>query len=475
MRIKINKNKTLSTNIQILLFTLLLITILLRLIHLNFEDYWFDEINSFWLSDPTISDKNTYIQRYLDTGQPDQISFYFFLKYFFKVFGYNDIIGRYFSFIFGCLAIPIIVYSSYNIKNNSSFLFLFFLMSINSYLIAYSQEVRVYSLLLFVSSINIFLFMKLIGKINQKSEWYLYLSFCFSSVLSISLHIFAFLILISEIVFLFYLNYINKSARSKLIMTILISFCIALLLNYEFIFSKYNTNTWIPPIDSGFFIDFFFSRFFGSKIMGFIYLVTFIYLIVKFRHLILYKNKNLLFLFILIFCTYLIPIVYSLIVRPILIDRYIIFVLVPLFILLTHLIWNLKEKKIKYFLIFLLSFSTVTNTLIELNFKKAEKPQFTELINNIDNSISKNITFNTNMDTEFIMLSNYFLKKKSFQEKNLKIIKFNQINEITKVWVVCYTPLNTLNCSTKFSNFKEFKSIKNKSFHLTELFFLSKK
>ena len=475
MRIKINKNKTLSTNIPILLFALFLITILLRLTHLNFEDYWFDEINSFWLSDPTISDKNTYIQRYIDTGQPDQISFYFFLKYFFKVFGYNDIIGRYFSFIFGCLAIPIIVYSSYIIKNNSSFLFLFFLMSINSYLIAYSQEVRVYSLLLFVSSINIFLFIKLIDKINKKSEWYLYLSFFISSVLNVSLHLFAFLILISQIIFLFYLYYINRFVQLKLIISVFLSFFFAFLLNYEFIFLKYNINTWIPPLNYGFFLDFFFSKFFGSKIMGIIYLTVLIYLLVKFRFLILYENKNLLFLLILTICTYLIPIIYSLIVRPILIDRYIIFVLIPLFILLTQLIWSLKEKKTKYFFIFLLSLSTITNAFLELNFKNAEKPQFTELVNNIDNKISKNITFSKNEDSEFIMLSNYFLNKKIFQEKDLKIVKFNQIKKIPNVWVVCYSPLNTVNCSSKFSNVKEFLSIKNESFHLTELFFLVKK
>jgi len=150
-------------------------------------------------------------------------------------------------------------------------------------------------------------------------------------------------------------------------------------------------------------------------------------------------------------------------------------VLIPLFILLTHLIWNLKEKKIKYFFIFILSFSTITNAFIELTFKKAEKPQFTELLNNIDDKMSRNITFDTNEDTEFTMLSNYLVNKKTFQEKNLKIVKFNQIKKISKVWVICYSPLNAFNCSNKFSNIKEFKNIQNKSFHLTELFFLVKK
>ena len=475
MKINLKKTKILSNNFLILFLIFFVTTVLFRFFHLHFDDYWFDEINSFWLADPRISDQNTYIQRYLTPGQPDQVAFYFFLKYFFKIFGYNDVIGRYFPFIFGCLSIPIIAYSSFKIKNNSSFLFLFFLLSINTYLIGYSQEVRVYSLFFFVSSINIFLFIKLINNISQKSEWYLYLFFLISNIINVSLHIFGFLIVISQIVFFFYLYYSNKSIQSKLILFTLLSALLGLAFNYEFIFYKYDINTWIPSFESKFFFDFFFSKFFGSKIMGAIYLLTLVYLLIKFKFLILNKNRNLFFLLILIISTYLIPIIYSLLVRPVLIDRYIIFVLIPVLILITHLIWNLKEKKIKYFLIFLLSFSTITNTFIELNFKKAGKPQFTELLNKIDNKISKNITFSTNEDTEFIILSNYFLNKKTFQEKNLEIIKFNQIKKISKVWVVCYSPLNTFDCSNKFSTVKEFKSIKNKSFHLTELFFLVKK
>ena len=70
------------------------------------------------------------------------------------------------------------------------------------------------------------------------------------------------------------------------------------------------------------------------------------------------------------------------------------------------------------------------------------------------------------------MLSNYFLNKKTFQEKNLKIVKFSQIKKISKVWVVCYSPLNTVDCSSKFSTVKEFKSNKNQTlFILLNSFF----
>ena len=65
--------------------------------------------------------------------------------------------------------------------------------------------------------------------------------------------------------------------------------------------------------------------------------------------------------------------------------------------------------------------------------------------------------------------------QKNFQQKNLKIVKFNQINDLPKVWVICYSPLNAFHCSNKFSSMKKMKSVEVKSFYLAELFLLVKK
>ena len=81
--------------------------------------------------------------------------------------------------------------------------------------------------------------------------------------------------------------------------------------------------------------------------MGIIYLSTLIYLIVSFRKKIFSTfNNYLLLIFILIF-SYIIPLAYGYLKTPILTDRYIIFVLIPILILISSLIFEVTNKKVK--------------------------------------------------------------------------------------------------------------------------------
>ena len=48
-------NKKIFENKDIFFFTVIIISaFILRIYNLNFEDYWFDEQASFWVSDPLI-------------------------------------------------------------------------------------------------------------------------------------------------------------------------------------------------------------------------------------------------------------------------------------------------------------------------------------------------------------------------------------------------------------------------------------
>ena len=50
---------------NIFLFSVLIISVgaLLRYYQINFENYWFDEINDFWITDPNISLDATFSRR----------------------------------------------------------------------------------------------------------------------------------------------------------------------------------------------------------------------------------------------------------------------------------------------------------------------------------------------------------------------------------------------------------------------------
>ena len=129
-----------------------LIGIFFRFYQLNFESYWWDEMFGFWVASPNISSDKTYYTcpfelvhcRRIDFDDTS-IIFHFILKNYYQLFGYNPELGRYVPFFFGALSIPLLGILSYQIKKNNSYLLTILLISVNIYLINYSQETRYYS------------------------------------------------------------------------------------------------------------------------------------------------------------------------------------------------------------------------------------------------------------------------------------------------------------------------------------------
>jgi uncharacterized membrane protein len=139
----------LSNKKNTLLFTILfiLIGVFLRIYQLNFENYWLDEMISFWVADPSLSLNDTFSRR--DQLEQSPILFDLILKKYLEFFSYDSEIGRHVPLIFGVLSIPLLGVLAYQVSGNNSFVFSILLISINIYLIKYSQETRPYSLVFF--------------------------------------------------------------------------------------------------------------------------------------------------------------------------------------------------------------------------------------------------------------------------------------------------------------------------------------
>ena len=131
-------------------FFFILVGVFLRFYNLNYENLWFDEIVSYWIADPKISFFESYQRNNIGEGTP--FLFNFLIKILHIIFGYSPNVGRYLSCTVSALSIISIVFLMKTIKNNSSTLLIIFLVSLNIFLIKYSQELRVYSLVLFLSS-----------------------------------------------------------------------------------------------------------------------------------------------------------------------------------------------------------------------------------------------------------------------------------------------------------------------------------
>ena len=144
---------------SLLIIALFLFAIIIRAYNINYDNLWFDEIASFWSTDPKLSFKESFKRH----GNLDQTPYLYFLilKINFSVFDYDSYYGRYLSLVFNILGIIFSTALIKKISNNNSYLLALFLFASNIFLIKYSQEMRLYSMIFFLSSINLYLFYSL--------------------------------------------------------------------------------------------------------------------------------------------------------------------------------------------------------------------------------------------------------------------------------------------------------------------------
>ena len=96
-------------NINFLYYSVLIfITILYRLYNINYDDFWIDEIISFYISDPSIT-LNEFYHRH-KTLENSPFLFNFILRNYFEIFGYNTLIARYLPSILNSLSIFFLIY-----------------------------------------------------------------------------------------------------------------------------------------------------------------------------------------------------------------------------------------------------------------------------------------------------------------------------------------------------------------------------
>ena len=226
---------------------------------------------------------------------------------------------------------------------------------------------------------------------------------------------------------------------------------------------------WIKNVELNFIFDLYFPRFFGSHLMGAIYLLVLLYLLILNKKTFFkYENKNFL-LIILLFFSYLIPIIYGNIATPVLTDRYIIYVLIPILVLISNLIFDLKNKKLKFSILFLIIATTLINNYNEIFKRKTSKPPFELALESVSKSNTRNVFIKTptlmiknivNNHLEAINLNNEY--NILFEDKEHNLSKNNEF------WLLCYQPINSFNCGLDDSRSSLWRNSKKINLHLLE-------
>ena len=473
MKINSYKSEIISVTL-IILFGLLL-----RGYNINFNDFWSDEMVTFYLSNPNLNFSET-IKLIFESNL--MVSYELTLKFFHKIFGYNFEYSRYLTLFLSIVSIFYFYKLIKNNKNYNSALLGIILLSINIYHIRYSIELRSYTLtfLLAIILLNLIFFQ---GKIRELKNFFNHFLIFIVSFLMLFSHAYSIIVLISINFYIFLLWIIKKNFTKNNTLLFLSTSISSLLFILIYMNNISHTPYWIPEFKSSFFTNYYFSSFFGSRILGLLHLIILTYLIMIQFNKVLKRFDIELFFIILLFLTYIIPITYSFIFKPILIDRYIFFVLIPILYLISSLSFDIKSSYKKYTFIFLLVAPSLLNHFSENTFKQfytniyPSKPEVGKSLEHIVKNNNLNYSFvsiENNPHKINFVYENYVKKYSKKIDKNLMYFNYANNSELPdNLWLIYFTDI-TNEKFTKPIEFKDYIIKSYKMFNHLELYQLKK-
>ena len=439
---------------HIILLFFIISGFLLRYLSIGNNDLWYDEILTFSLTSNQISFSESYFLSNELEGTP--YLFNFFLRFFFKIFLYDIYIVKVFLVVISTACIISTSYLTYIITKDNSYVLAAFLVSFNVFLLEYSSELRVYTFLYFFSTLSIIFFIKYLDKKNIQRLFF----FSFFTLINSFLHPFSLLIFFSFIIYLSLLFIQKKIIYEKLNISLILLLVLNFLYYFYFYLNSENIRDegWIQNVDIDFYYHYFFANFFGSRILGVTFLILMVYLL--FKKFTIKENYPFFFLILFLF-SYILPLVFSYLIKPILIPRYIIFVIISIIILVSSLLFKLENTNLKKALIILIYTIISLNTFYENNFKKIfhknylEKPQFTKTIETIGDSEYKSYmikfshVISDKKKSTLRIYDLYIQHLSSILDIRIKYISEKNILNTDKnfFWIICDPIINRFDCS----------------------------
>lgn len=301
------------------------------------QSFWRDEAFSYFMAKPNIL---AVIENTASDFNPPL--YYLILHFWLNIFGKSDEIIRYLSFIPHLITVYIAYLFALKLFSRKFALFVTAFTFLNPMLIYYAFEARMYSFYaLFTICSAYFLYSK-----NWK--WY-----TITTILGLYTHSFFPLILLSFLVFYFLDRKLDR--RNLLLLSKPFLFFVPwlIILADQFLRSK---NSWIFPVDLNLIKSVLGNLFTGYEgTPGNIWAFTAILSIVIFLFMLksfLGNRRKALFFLLPVFVPLLLILGYSIVKRPIYVNRYMIFISVFEIFAVSLGIWSFKNRSIRYFAVF---------------------------------------------------------------------------------------------------------------------------
>lgn len=204
----------------IIILCLIVIGTVLRLYHLDFNSFWLDEAATHVFTQQSVGE---YWQLLSNLGEVHPPLFYLVEKIILP-FGSSEFLYRLFPALFGIASIPLFFIIGKKMFGSPVGLIMAALIAFSPFHIQYSQDARMYTLLLFLTAFALILYLEAI-KSNNKKYW---IVFGLVSALAIWTHFMAFIFIGALIIYsVFYLVKEKKSPKnlgfSIIVMGVLLS------------------------------------------------------------------------------------------------------------------------------------------------------------------------------------------------------------------------------------------------------------
>lgn len=375
---------------NIWLIAILLLAIFLRFYQLDFQSVWLDEVHTMIESCPDLTfDEFKYVV-YFREGMG---YFYFYIvRVLQQIFGISSFVVRFFSAAMGVLAVYSIYHLGKTLYNKRAGLYAAAFLSVNAFIIFYSQEARPYMLLVFAVIFSFIRVVYFIKNPNVKNAvWY-----GVATGIVVNTHFVSLSTVFSQyVLLLFFFIIIEKKQKLIFLRNGFISFVVALLLswNTKDIFIKmmgYKSGWLTLPAKDGFTIIFY--ELLGStEMLTFLFSLLLIYFLIKifesseieYDYNSIIENKLLfsgVVFFSWFFLPILIPVIKSYTSEPMIYNRYFI-ALIPALLLMIGIGVELIKNRITKtaIVIVILCFALIDIFLVKDYYHRVNKTQFREI------------------------------------------------------------------------------------------------
>jgi mannosyltransferase len=320
----------------VVVLVILILATAVRLWGINSESYWLDETISIKQAQENYGTTIALIKN--DVNLPLYVSV---LHFWVKLFGISESSSRSLSLLFGVLSVGMAYLLGRKLFSERVAILASLFMSLSPLMIYYSQETRGYSLFVFLTLVSFYFFVSYLEKKNNANL----VAYVIFSLFLIYTHLFAFLVIVVQNVYILYINSFRiKALLSWFVGQAVLLVCFlpwfSILLNQ--IANSTRSTMWIATPTSKI-VAFTFLDFFGDTLAIVLFIIVMIFFFVTGNYQTVDCKKLILPLSWLIL-PFVLIVTYSVIFSSLYATRYLLFTLPALYLLFAVFVDKLNPK-----------------------------------------------------------------------------------------------------------------------------------